>query len=32
VQRAESKKRLREMVSLGDDTPEMVSAKMSKTY
>ncbi len=32
MQRAESKKRLRETVSLGDDTPEMVSAKMSKTY
>jgi hypothetical protein len=32
VQRAESKKRLRETVSLGNDTPEMVSAKMSKTY
>ncbi len=32
VQQAESKKRLRETVSLGNDTPEMVSAKMSKTY
>ncbi len=29
---AESKIRLRKTVSLGNDTPEMVSAKMSKTY
>jgi hypothetical protein len=32
VQQAELKKRLHKTVSLGDDTPEMVSAKKSKTY
>ncbi len=32
VQQAELKKRLRKTVSLGNDTPEMVSAEMSTTY
>ncbi len=32
VQRAESKKWLRKTVSLSNDTPEMVSPKMLKTY
>jgi hypothetical protein len=32
VQQAESKKWLRKMVSLSNDTPEMVSPKMLKTY